>query len=41
MDSKNSKERNFIKSLLAKNWTQFKIKPKEAMEMVKKKGFNH
>ena len=39
MDSKNSKERNFIKSLLAKNWTQFKIKPKEAMEMVKTKGF--
>lgn len=39
MDSKNSKERNFIKSLLAKNWTQFKIKPKEAMGMVKTKGF--
>lgn len=39
MDSKNSKERNFIKSLLAKNWTQFKIKPKEAMEMIKTKGF--
>ena len=39
MNSKNSKERNFIKSLLAKNWTQFKIKPKEAMEMVKTKGF--
>lgn len=39
MDSINNKKRNFIKSLLAKNWTQFKIKPKEAMEMVKTKGF--
>ena len=33
MDSKNSKERNFIKSLLAKNWTQFKIKPKGWFKM--------
>ena len=39
MKSINSKKRNFIKSLLAKNWTQFKIKPKEVMEMVKTKGF--
>lgn len=39
MNSINNKKRNFIKSLLAKNWTQFKIKPKEAMEMVKTKGF--
>lgn len=39
MNSINNKKRNFIKSLLAKNWTQFKIKPKEAMEMVQTKGF--
>ena len=39
MNSINNKKRNFIKSLLAKNWTQFKIKPKEAMEMVRTKGF--
>lgn len=39
MNSINNKKRNFIKSLLAKNWTQFKIKPKEAMEMIKTKGF--
>ena len=39
MEKQKNKTRNFLKNMLAKSWVQFKLKPKEAENLKKTKGY--